>query len=70
MWEWKGDTMISIYCIHSIRQDHRFLIGKAALDVKIKEEQKSKTWDSEKVLLSASNLIQELAASTMKYLVV
>lgn len=37
----KGDTMISIYCIHSIRQDGKFLIGKAALDVKIKKKQKS-----------------------------
>lgn len=65
----KWDTTASIYCIHSRRQDGKFLIGKAALDEKIEEKQKSKTWESGKVFLSASNMIQDLAASSMKYLV-
>jgi len=37
------DTIISIYHIQSVRQDGKFLLGKAVLDVKIKEKPKSKT---------------------------
>lgn len=50
-----GDTMIWIYCIQSISQGGKFLTGKAAPDVKIKEKQKSKP--ESQVFLSDSNMI-------------
>lgn len=64
----KGDTLIGIYCIHSVTQDSKVLIGKAALHMKMKKTQRSNMRESRKLLLSASNMIHELSISSMKYL--
>lgn len=59
---------ISLYCIPSVRQDGKFLIGKGALDVEIRGKQNSSTWNSAKVFLFLPNMIHYLAASSLKYL--